>query len=227
VLEEARRLASLESQLMRDAGAVRRLEEAIALLATHVGEREALLGRGRGAAAMAPQELLAAATQLRRPLARPLDLRVEDAVTHEGTDYLVRAVLTYFAGGRTWRSYQLRDGGQERWLEVRAAGADVAWYEPRPDLETLAAGAGETLEAGGRMFRQVEAGTATVDLESAAGRRDGIFVEYRRYAAGNRGDDGGAERLVLERWPDGLRVLAGRQVAPEDFRLWTRPAASQ
>ena len=217
VLEEARRLGDLERDLGRGPNAPARLAEAADSLARHYREREALLGRGQQAAALSPQEMLAAGAQFRRPLATPLDLHLDDAVSYEGGDYLVRAILTYFAGGRSWKTYQLFDGKQERWLEVRTEGADVRWYEARSALSDQ----GAVLTVDGQEFRQEESGSATVGIESAAGTREGVFVEYRRYASST------GDRLVVERWPDGPRTMAGRQVAPEDLQLWTKPAAAE
>ena len=217
VLEEARRLGDLERDLGRDPQAAAQLESRVSALASHVREREDLLGRGRRAATMSPQELLAAGTQLRRPLATPLELRLGDAVSYESSDYLVRALLTYFAGGRSWRAYQLHDGRQERWLEVRAQGADTAWYAPHAPV----ADSGISVEVDGVAFQQQETGSTSVSIESAAGAQEGVLVDYRRYTAPT------GDRLLAERWPDGPRALLGRAVAPEDLQLWTKPPAAE
>ena len=214
VMEEARRLADVERQLGQDPQAARRLEASADLLSQHVREREQLLGRGKSAAALSPQEMLAAGTQVRRQLATPLELRLEDAVSYEGSDYLVRGVLTYFAGGRSWNAYQLHDGKQERWLEVRRQGAETAWYAPRSPVPDQA----ETVAVDGESFTRVENGSASVGIQSGAGTQEGVFVDYARYSS-TLGD-----RLLLERWPDGPRALLGRDVAPEDLQLWTKPA---
>jgi hypothetical protein len=165
--------------------------------------------------------LLAAGARPRRRLERPLDLRVEDAVSYERADYLVRAIVTYFAGGRDWKAYQLHDGKQERWLEARAEGNDLAWYEPVA-VPDGADGAGDaTVSLNGIGFDAGERGTATASIDSAAGQREGVFVEYRRYAAPS------GSRLVVERWPDGPRALLGGPIAIEDLQLWTKPPATE
>jgi hypothetical protein len=216
VLEETRRLEATGAGLGRDPRAAQRLESEAALLAQHVREREALLGRAERGSGMAPQEILAAGAAPRRRLSTPLELSLEDAVTYQLDDYVVRGIVSYFAGDREWRTYQLHDGKQERWLEVRGNGADVGWYElqPRSSAEEVegAEGANET---------PAEAGSATAGIESAAGRRDGVFVEYRRYLR----PDG--SRRVEERWPDGMRVLDGRTISRDDLDLWTKPAESE
>jgi hypothetical protein len=164
---------------------------------------------------MAPQEILAAGAAPRRRLATPLGLGLEDAVTYQLDDYVVRGIISYFAGAREWRTYQLHDGKQERWLEVRGNGAEVGWYE----LQQSPPGEGAQISSEGGA--PAEAGSATVGVESAAGRRDGVFVEYQRF----RRPDGSL--LVVERWPDGTRVLSGRAISRDDLDLWTKPAATE
>jgi hypothetical protein len=233
VLEEARRLDGLTRDLGRDPQASRRLTENADLLAQHVREREALLGRGERGSGLAPQEILAAGVAPRRRLQTPLELRLEDAVTYERDDYLVRGVITYFAGARQWRVYQLHDGSQERWLEVRGDGADLGWYELRPNgsagepsassTPTGATGAGgaHPVTMDGVTYSPAEAGSASVGVESAAGRREGVFVEYQRF----RGPDD--QRLVVERWPDGTRALLGEGISRDDLELWTKPVTTE
>jgi hypothetical protein len=239
VLEEARRLDGLTRDLGRDPQAPRRLAENVDLLAQHVREREALLGRGERGSGLAPQEILAAGAAPRRRLETPLELRLEDAVSYQTDDYLVRGLITYFAGSRQWRMYQLRDGSQERWLEVRANGADLGWYELRP---AGAAGGGAAGSAGepsglpattgeggagpvtldGVTYTPTESGSASLGVESAAGRREGVFVEFQRF----RGPDD-QQRLVVERWPDGTRVLVGEGISRDDLELWTKPTTTE
>ncbi|HEX2184305.1 MAG TPA: DUF4178 domain-containing protein [Chloroflexota bacterium] len=219
VLAEARRLEQIERDLMREPHALGQLAEAVERLANYIGEREALVSRGKRPSELGPQEILAAGAVPRRALQTPLELGLDDAVSYAGEDYIVRAVLTYFAGARTWRTYQLYGGEQrEQWLEVRANGAEVTWYEPRPAPETLDE---ETVTLDGVPFTLAESGSATVGVESSAGRRDGVFVEFRRFAWPN------GRRLVVERWPDGLRALLGTTIAAEDLELWTKPPAAE
>jgi hypothetical protein len=226
VLEEARRLETVARDLGRDPQAGRRLAENTDQLAQHIRERETLLGRGQGSTGLAPQELLAAGVAPRRRLETPLDLRLEDAVSYELDDFIVRGVLTYFAGTREWRVYQLHDGKQERWLDVRGDGADVTWYTLRPSGIGGVPGLGGDSGGGpvmldGVLYSPAEAGSATVGVETGAGRRDGIFVEYQRFRGPAK------ERLTVERWPDGTRVLVGQAISRDDLELWTKPSPTE
>ena len=222
VLEESRRLEATGAGLGRDPQAAQRLESETTLLAQHVREREALLGRAERGSGMAPQEILAAGAAPRRRLSTPLELGLEDAVTYQLDDYVVRGIISYFAGAREWRTYQLHDGKQERWLEVRGNGADVGWFELQPSSPAEGADGAEGAEGAEEADgAPAEAGSATAGIESAAGHRDGVFVEYRRYLR----PDG--SRRVVERWPDGMRVLDGRTISRDDLDLWTKPAESE
>jgi hypothetical protein len=216
VIQQARRLEAVQREVGRAPDALDRLTQEVDALEARVAEREALFGRGRRAASLTPQELLAAGARPRQRVETPLELNLEDAVTYELDDYLVRAVLTYFAGGRSWRAYQLHDGKQERWLEVRAAGHELSWYRSPPATGTLS---DDAVEVDGTTFTAAERGSATVDIESTAGRQTGALVDFRRYT----GPD--SERLVLEQWHDGVRALVGRPIAVEDLQLWKKSPA--
>jgi hypothetical protein len=213
VIQQARRLEAVERELGRTPDAAGRLSQEVEALEARVAEREALFGRGRQAPSLTTQELLAAGALPRQRVDTPLELGLEDAVTYELDDYLVRAVLTYFAGGRTWRAYQLHDGKQERWLEVRAAGFELSWCESPPATGTLS---DDTVNVDGVVYTATERGSASVDIQSAAGRQEGVLMDFRRYSGP------GTARLVLEQWPDRLRALVGRTIVADDLQLWRK-----
>ncbi|CAA9275330.1 MAG: hypothetical protein AVDCRST_MAG77-3488 [uncultured Chloroflexi bacterium] len=215
VSAQVRQLRESAEHLKRDPQAATALAEGADQLAERVREREALMGRGREAAALRPQELLAAGASPRQRIADPIDLNLEDAVSYLGNDYLVRAIVEYFGGGRRWRAYQLHDGKRERWLEV-GPGGDLLMLDPAE----APAGAGDTVTYEGQTLPLVDRGTATVGIRSAAGSQDSVLVEYRRYRAG-------ITTLVSERWPDGPRASAGSPLAREDLDLWTKPPAAE
>ena len=217
ISSQVHRLGEMAQRLPSDPSSAATLADAARLFATHVSEREALLGRGKLASPLSPQELLAAGATPRRRVEDPVALNLEDAVSFEGEDYVVRGVLEYFGGGRRWRTYQLHDGRQERWLEVRADGTRLTWLERRH--EPASEGDGDVV-FDGVTFRPAERGAASVSIESAAGRQEGVLVEYRRYSADSN-------VLSVEAWPDGERVLVGRTVAREDLDLWTKPAPAE
>lgn len=216
LLAQTRRLADHEDTLERDPAAAGRYVESVEMLAQAATEREALLATGREAARLRPQELLAAARTPRRT-PEAVSLSVNDALTYERRDYLVRARLDYFAGGRRWQMYQLSDGRDERWLSVRLEGSELAWLAADDRYDDAPA---HEVTVDGERLALAEQGDATVSIDSAAGHQDGIHVTYRLYA-------GGTSRVVVEQWPDGPRSLAGQTIERDEIDLWTRPAAGE
>jgi len=212
-------MGEITGRLRADPAAADTLAGASQLLAQHVAEREALLGRGREAPAMRPQEMLDAGVVPRRRLEDPVHLALEDAVSYDGKDYVVRGVIDYFGGGRRWRSYQLHDGKEERWLEVRGNRADLCWLQ-RLTGAGVPEATGDSVTWNATEYRLDDHGAASMSLETAAGRQDGALVEFRRYSAGT-------DVFVMERWPDGPRALAGGPVARENLDLWTKPVATE
>jgi len=189
-------------------------------------QREALLLRGRRGPAVAPEALLRARTPSRGAAA--LDaLTLGDAATVDFEDYLVQGVLSYFAGGRTWHVFVLRDGDAERWLWGAPGGLTWAVLEPLPApvAEAAAFAAGSppaTFTVEDVALPLVERGSATVDLTTVAGAERGIAVDYWRYA--------GADRRMawVERWPNEVRAGVGRETFPDSIAVWpqTAPAAA-
>jgi len=208
---ETDRLAELLARGERDA------EEVEALLdrwERTYRQREALLVSGRRAPAVAPEALLRA-----RPPTRGVEalnaLALGDAVTVDFEDYLVQGVVSYFAEGRTWRLFILRDGDTERWLWSAPGGLSWAVLEPLASPPTPGT---PQLEAEGVSLALVESGSATVDLATVGGTEQGIPVDYWRYTGPDR-------RLAwVERWPRETRAGVGREIFPDTIAVWPRSA---
>ena len=191
-------------------------------LATQVGQtvdsmiesfrqRQDLLVRGQKAASATPLAVLS--EHGRQDTAALRNLKLDDAVTFEGTDYLVQGKVTYFAGGRYWYSYLLREKESERWLRTMPQGGDPFMCEMLPAPPPLAAD--NTVALDGQHLTRSDVGSADVTVEGAAGTERGVFVQYQLFA-GNR------KALWLEDWPDGPRAYSGHQVYQEELELWLR-----
>ena len=220
VLEESRRLEATGAGLGRDPQAAQRLESEAALLAQHVREREALLGRAERGSGMAPQEILAAGAAPRRRLSTPLELGLEDAVTYQLDDYVVRGIISYFAGAREWRTYQLHDGKQERWLEVRGNGADVGWYELATAQPSGGGGrsGGRRTERTGRRRRPDRPPRG-----SRAPPGAGTASSWSTGATSGRTDRAG----WWSAGQTGCGCSPARTISRDDLDLWTKPAESE
>ncbi len=185
------------------------------------GQREALLLRGRRGPAVAPEALLRARAPTRGAAALNA-LALGDAVTADFEDYLVHGVLSYFASGRTWHLFVLRDGDVERWLWGAPGGLTWAVLEPLaapPDAAAFAAGsAPPTFPMEDVALSLAESGSATVDLATVAGAERGIAVDYWRYAGSDR------RMAWVERWPNEVRAGVGRETYPDSIAVWPHAA---
>ncbi len=223
------RLADLVARAGQPGAAPAELQAAVDRWERAYGQREALLLRGRRGVTVAPEALLRARTPTRGADALNA-LALGDAVTVDFEDYLVYGVLSYFAGGRTWHLFILRDGDVERWLWGAPGGLTWAVLEPLPapvpDVAAFAAGASggapPTFPMEDVALPLVESGSATVDVTTAAGAERGIPVDYWRYAGPDR-------RIAwVERWPNEVRAGVGRETYPDSIAVWphTAPASA-
>jgi hypothetical protein len=222
---ERDRLADLVARAGAAGAGVEALQAALDGWERTYSQREALLLRGRRGPAVAPEALLRARTPSRGAAALNA-LALGDAATVDFEDYLVQGVLSYFAGGRTWHLYILRDGDAERWLWGAPGGLTWAVLEPLaapvPEAAAFAAGSPPaTFTVEDVALPLVERGSATVDLTTVAGAERSIAVDYWRYA----GDD--RRTAWVERWPNEVRAGVGRETFPDSIAVWpqTAPAA--
>lgn len=139
-------------------------------------------------------------------------LKLNDAISYDKTDYLVAGRVTYSVASGKFYSYLLRDRDNQKWLRVGPNNELVIANEiqfsvpaPLPD----------TLSYDGKNFTVAEQGAANVEVEGASGNQTGA-VNYRRYAA-----DGGA-RLYVEDWGTEVRVQSGSVVDPFEVKLYRK-----
>ena len=177
-------------------------------------QREALLVRGRRGPAVDPDALLRARTP-GRGVAALNALKLGDAVTVDFEDYLVSGLLSYFAEGRTWHLFVLRDGDAERWLWGAPGGLTWAVLDPLPAPPPPGAA---SVEVEGAALALAESGTATVDVATVAGAEQGLPLEYWRYSGPDR------QMAWVERWPREVRAAAGREALPDTIDVWPRTA---
>lgn len=176
-------------------GAVEALEEAL-------DQRRALLVRGRRAPEISASRLLRSGAAERGEQAL-LGLGRGDAVSYDGQDYVVEAVASYFAEGRTWTLAHLEPSGR----------GEARWLYVAPGAVTIA-----LLSEGQSAFEATQRGTATVDVDAARGSARGVLVGYE-VAVSEAGV------ALRERWPDGAEhAYVGVAVRASDVEVW--PAAA-
>lgn len=139
-------------------------------------------------------------------------LKLNDAISYDKTDFLVAGRVTYAVAAGKFYAYLLRDRDNQKWLRVGpnnelAVAAEAKFSVPDPLPGTLA--------YDGKNFTIAEQGAANVQVEGASGTQNGA-VNYYRYQA-----DGGA-RLYVENWGAEVRVSAGAVVDPFEVKLYRK-----
>ncbi len=139
-------------------------------------------------------------------------LKLNDAVSYDGVDYLVAGRIAYSTAGGQFSAYLLQDREARHWLRVGpnqelAVTEEVGFGVPSPLPETLT--------FNGKTYVRTDQGAANVTVEGASGTQPGA-VNYARYAA-----DGGG-RLWVEDWGTETKVQAGRVIDPMEVRLYRK-----
>jgi len=139
-------------------------------------------------------------------------LKMNDAISYDKTDYLVAGHVTYSVAAGKFYAYLLRDRDNQKWLRVGpnnelAVADEVQFSVPAPLPDTLT--------YSGKTYTVAEQGAANVEVEGASGNQTGA-VNYHRYNG-----DGGA-RLYVEDWGTEVRVQAGNVVDPFEIKLYRK-----
>lgn len=139
-------------------------------------------------------------------------LKLNDALSFDKTDYLVAGRVTYSIASGKFYAYLLRDRDAQKWLRVGpnnelAIADEVQFSVPSPLPDTLS--------YNGKTYTAAEKGAANVQVEGASGNQTGA-VNYTRYSA-----DGGA-RLYVEDWGAEVRVQAGNVIDPFEVKLYRK-----
>jgi uncharacterized protein DUF4178 len=193
-------------------GANETAREAVAQLQQAIDQRSDLLLRGRQAASVEPSALLEASPRAESTAVEALD--VGDAITYEGSDYVVEGLATGFSNGQTWKLAHLVPSGaasHDCWLSVAPGGLNVAWLEsltppPLPAVSHVVVQGTSLPLAGSR--------SAVTRVSSTAGTATGVLVRSWDYRAGS---------LVglVEEWADGsVHAYAGRSITPDAVQVW-------
>jgi hypothetical protein len=199
---------------LRDHGGagVASVRQAMDHLQQAIDQRSDLLIRGLQAPSVAPSVLLQASPKAGSAAVEVLD--VADAVTYEGSDYVIEGLATGFADGQTWKLAHLVPSGAgstECWLSVAPGGLELAWLEslthpPQPAAAQIVVQA--------TSLPLTDSRSAITHVSSTAGTAPGVLVRSWSYRAGS---------LVglVEEWPDGtVHAYGGRSITPDAVEVW-------
>jgi hypothetical protein len=212
--ERARLMHELAGRLENGEAVLPELRESIEAWERDLSQRAALLV-GRPVPGVAPGDLLSAEPEATasETLAR---LKIGDAVSRDGTDYLVETSVSYFSSGRTWWLHRLTSERDEAWLYVSPGGLSLAWLK---SAEVAREPGASSLVHEDSACRLEESTDAAADVRTRGGPRSGGTVMTWRYEC----DDG--HLLWLERWPERIVSYSGWPLRPSDLEIWPAEAA--
>ncbi len=192
---------------------VSRLSGTISRLENATNERSRVLTSGEEKPLPTVAELLSGPrpTGVQEP-EKFTQLKPNDALTYDGTDYVITGRLEWSEGGKTWYTYLLGGGPSESWLLVEQGGTQLGIMRPTqvpPDAGS------DAVEVQGARWPLAERGTATVTVTGATGTRGGLFVGYRKYT-------GESNYLWVEEWDEGPKAMLGKPEHAENVELWIR-----
>jgi hypothetical protein len=140
------------------------------------------------------------------------NLKMNDAVSYDGADYIVAGKITYtIAAGSFW-SFLLQDGKEKLWLRVGPGGEIVTCQEVKLDLSSPWV---ETLSYQGATLKRNDAGQAQINVEGAGGVKRGS-AQYARYASESDA------RLWIENFGSETRVMFGQAIDASELRVYRK-----
>ena len=150
------------------------------------------------------------------------DMRVNDVVLYDGSDFLIEGVIQYDEAGHRWSMANLVDGDTSYWLLVgleRSGSASKKLLQPKSGID-LNGYPPEVLVVEGERFAFDKRGTATTSLSGNTGSLGGGATEggAHRCRWWNYQAPGG-KALIVEQWGDDYRVLSGTSVGDTDLEL--------
>lgn len=140
------------------------------------------------------------------------NLKLKDAVSFSGADYIVAGKITYTISAGSFWAFLLQDGGNKLWLRV-GPGTEIATCQ---EIKiSVPSPLPESLQQDNQTFTRGDAGAASVAVEGAGGVKRGS-VSYARYAGGDE------RRLWLEDFGAETRAMLGRTVDAQEIKSYRR-----
>ncbi len=159
-----------------------------------------------------PLGALEAKKQLDAEIVALANLKLNDAVSFGGADYIVAGKITYSNTAGSFWAFLLQDGGKKLWVRVGPGEEIAVCQEVKSSVPSPLP---ETLTHDNQTFTRADAGQAKVTVEGAGGVKRGS-VNYARYNsdAGNR--------LWLEDFGAETRAMAGQVIGIDELKTYRR-----
>jgi len=189
-------------------------------LNAHFDEREQFLATGKKPAMTilppnrpteSPLGALAEKKIVSPQLTALINLKLNDAVSYDGNDFIVSGKITYAISTGPFWAFLLQDSKNKSWLRVGPGDVvsmcqEIALNAPTPLPETIAYDK--------RSLARDASGQAKVSVEGAGGMKRGT-VDYARYA------DAEAQ-LWIENFGNEIRSLYGQIIAIDELKIYRR-----
>jgi hypothetical protein len=153
------------------------------------------------------------------------DVRVDDVLTIDGSDFLVEGLINYDEDGHRWIGARVVDGSDVQWLVVgiERAGTGAMRLLVQDESTQISGYPPEVLVIGDVRYALDKRGAATCALHGDLGplgalkkdRPDGHVERARWWLYSAPGDD----TLLLEQWGSDYRVLRGKKVGEGTIEL--------
>jgi len=145
------------------------------------------------------------------------DLRVDDVLTIDGSDFLCEGLISYDEDGHRWSGARVVDNTDVRWLYVgiERTGGGTLRMMTQDDAQSIAGYPPEALVIGEIRYVLDKRGAATCQLHGDTGalgdlkkdRPAGHVERCRWWLYGAPGED----TLLVEQWGADYRVLRGKK----------------
>ncbi|MBI5651355.1 MAG: DUF4178 domain-containing protein [Chloroflexi bacterium] len=156
-----------------------------------------------------PLDALAAKQTPSRGLTALANLKVNDAVTFDGTDYIIAGKMAF--DGKFF-AFLLQDSARKKWLRVGPADHLAVCDEIKLRAPTPLP---DSIEYDKQSFTRADAGKSNVNVEGAGGAKRGA-VDFARYD----GDAGSV--LWLEDFVTESRAMVGIEIQATDLQVYRR-----
>lgn len=139
-------------------------------------------------------------------------LNIRDAISLDGSDYIIAGKITYSAAAGSFWAFLLQDGQLGRWLRV-GPGTDVTVCTTV--TLTIPSTEQPAIDYSGQSFTRIRNGTATVSVEGASGSKRGR-VNFAQYGAS------GGKQLWVEDFGTEIRTMVGERVDVDQIKAYRR-----
>jgi hypothetical protein len=139
------------------------------------------------------------------------NLRLKDALTLDGIDYLITGKLTYTIDAGSFWVFLLQDGKKYLWLRVGPGGEIATCQEVQLDVTFPPP---DTLTVHRQSYERDIDGTAQVNVEGAGGVKRGD-VDYARYVNADT-------RLWVESFGTEIRAMVGQIIDVTELKVYRR-----